>query len=180
MRVPLAFSPRLFGGVVAFKANWLLLVLGQERWLHWAPLLLGVQLFGVLPPAFGPALRRLAAVALFAACGLAFDALLLQLGLLRLPEAGVPLWLGVLWFAFGCVLAQMQDALRRAPAWLLMLAGSAAGTLGYGAAALLGAVAFGLPVPWMPMLLLLPWSCVLLLARALFAAGAAPIAWRRT
>ena len=107
-------SARTVLGVLAFKLNWLVLVVGQERWLGWAVMLLTVQLCFSLPRGRKRALRCLAAMLAFAACGIAVDSALQLAGVLEFADRGMPAWLCLLWCAFAIVVASLQSAMRRA------------------------------------------------------------------
>ncbi|MDY6981768.1 MAG: DUF2878 family protein [Pseudomonadota bacterium] len=161
----LSTNLRRVAGLAAFKANWLLLVVGQAEWLHWSVAVLALQVLLCLPPAPGPAMRRAIAIAAIAACGIMLDVALSTVGVLRFDAGHVPLPLCLLWFAFSCLLVQFAAVLRRASLRSLCAAGSIAGAAGYGAGALLGAVGFGIAA-WQALLLIaIVWCGVLPLAR---------------
>ena len=149
-------------GLLAFKANWLLLVVGQSRWLWAALLLLVIHLLctALAAPA-GSRLLPLARSAVLAATGIAADTVFTRVGLLHFDSGSLPLWLLLLWCSFALALPLLEGALSKLPRWALVLASCAGGLLSYRAGVALDAVRFSDPA-WPSLLALgLFWALLL-------------------
>jgi hypothetical protein len=171
----LSQSLRPWLGLLLFKLNWWLLVLGQERWQWWvAGIAIPLQIATLvnrdkqqLPP-FGVVLWR---CGLFAACGIAMDQVLTMLGVLVFSAPTfnaaadhipwLPAWLLLLWLSFVLSLPHCQAWIRRLPVVVLLSLGGLAGLLSYQAGALFNAVQLGPTFVPATLVVAIAWSAVL-------------------
>lgn len=150
---------------VAFQLVWLASVGGAGRGWWWAgPLALALFAAWQIPTSRWPAadLRLMAGAAVL---GFGVDTLWLRLGLMEfttaLPWPGVaPVWIVVLWMAFGLTLNHSLSSLKRRP-WLAALLGLLGGPLAYYAAEhAWGAVELG-PTPTVALVALaVAWAAL--------------------
>ena len=107
-----AVLPYSLINLILFKLSWVVLVAGQEAWLAVAALLqLGsLWLHPQIATAWRPAL-------LIATTGMAVDQLLVLSGVFVFGSPMLPLWLIVLWLAFGLTLTLGLRFLQILPLW---------------------------------------------------------------
>ena len=162
LRLTLAPARLSLVGLLAFKANWLLLVVGQSRWLWAALLMLVVQLLcTALAAQAGNRLLPLVRSAVLAATGIGVDTVFTRAGFLNFDSGSLPLWLLLLWCSFALALPLLQGVLARLPRWALVLISCAGGLLSYRAGVALDAVRFSEPA-WPSLLALgLFWALLL-------------------
>jgi hypothetical protein len=156
-----------------FQGLWFCVVLGRDRLLPLALLLLVVHLW-----LSGDFRRELRQLALVGGLGIAVDALLGAAGVFVFSGGVlVPLWLCCLWAGFAAVLG-------RSLAWLVArpvvssLAGAVVFPLNYWAGQRLGAVDFAYSLPFTLATLALVWGVVLPLMFRLTVRLQAAASWR--
>jgi hypothetical protein len=165
-------TARIVVNVAAFQAVWLATVGGAATGRAWlGPVATVALLVGHLASAVRP-LREIAGLVAIGVVGLAWDSLLVALGLIEYRAAavlpyGAPVWIGALWVAFGTTLNVSLRWLRPRP----LLAAALGGVLGpvaYAAGAAWGALDL---VDWRAALLAqaLGWGLLLPLTVALAA-----------
>lgn len=142
--------------LILFKLSWVVLVAGQEAFLLLAVLLqLGsLWLHPHLATAWRPAL-------LVAATGMAVDQLLVLSGVFVFASPVLPLWLIMLWLAFGLTLTFGLRFLQALPLWAQSCIGALCGTGSYQAGVYLDAVSFGKTAGLTLLLLALLWAILL-------------------
>ncbi len=138
-----------------FQSTWFICVLGQDRLLPVA--LVMIALHFALVPAPQTELRQLAPIVTL---GVVVDALLSAAGVFDFGATLIPLWLCVLWIAFATTLNRALRILGQRP-WLSALVGGVGVPFNYAAGATLGAVT--LPQdPWVTMSVLVAvWAALL-------------------
>jgi hypothetical protein len=164
-------TARIVVNVAAFQAVWLATVGGAAAGRAWiGPVATAALLVGHAWSAARP-LREIAGLVVIGAVGLAWDSLLVALGLIEYRSAAAsyvaPLWIGALWMTFGTTLNVSLRWLR-ARHWLAAALGGALGPLAYAAGAAWGALDL---VDWRAALLAqaLGWALLLPLTVALAA-----------
>ncbi len=157
---------RLLAGSVLYQVVWFCAVLsaGQAGRWWWGPAsaLLFLAIAGGLWPLLWTRVWKMAVVAL--ACGVVVDTLMIVLGAwssprMLLPAPLPPLWLLVLWFAFGVYIALSLDILYGRYA-VSALVGALGGTLAYRGGMLLGAIEWGQPAWLATLWVMLAWALV--------------------
>lgn len=140
-----------------FQAVWFCAVLGRDRLLPLALLLIALHVW-LTRRDYRRELRQLVLVG---GVGVAADALLSTLGVYQFAGGVlVPLWLCCLWLAFAAALGRSLAWLAARPA-LAALAGAVAFPLNYWAGQRLGAVEFGYALVPTLALLALTWGLLL-------------------
>jgi hypothetical protein len=139
-----------------FQAVWFCAVLGRERLVSLAIVLLLVHIW--LCRDYRAELRQLACVG---GLGIAADAGLSAAGVFQFPGGAlIPVWLCCLWLAFAAVLGRSLAWMARLPL-LASLAGAVAFPLNYWAGLRLEAVEFGYSVPVTMGILAITWAMLL-------------------
>ncbi|WP_038174517.1 DUF2878 domain-containing protein [Vibrio pacinii] len=139
-----------------FQIIWLLAVVGNDNW-QWLTLSL-VTLTIVISYLYAG--LRLLKPAFLVLLGITLDYLNLSVGLFEFGATSFPLWLVGLWGIFAWYAFYLHSVLTRYPLYLVSLVGGVGGALSYVAGANLGAVTFGLPLPYMLAILFLQWFAV--------------------
>ena len=139
-----------------FQSVWFCTVLGRERFLPLAIVLLLVHIW--LCRDYRAELRQLAVVG---GLGIAPDAVLSAVGVFQFSGGVlVPLWLCCLWLAFAAVLGRSLAWMARLPL-LASCIGAVAFPLNYWAGLRLEAVEFGYSVPATMGILAVTWALLL-------------------
>ena len=139
-----------------FQSVWFCTVLGRERFLPLAIVLLLVHIW--LCRDYRAELRQLAVVG---GLGIAADAVLSAVGVFQFSGGVlVPLWLCCLWLAFAAVLGRSLAWMARLPL-LASCIGAVAFPLNYWAGLRLEAVEFGYSVPATMGILAVTWALLL-------------------
>jgi hypothetical protein len=157
-------TARIVVNVAAFQAAWLGAVGGAATGRPWlgpvaaAALVVGHTWFAIRP------LHEIVSLAAIGAVGMAWDSLLVTLGLIDYAGAGAwpggaPYWIAALWIAFATTLNVSLRWLR-SRRWLAAVLGAALGPLAYAAADAWGALRL---VDWRAALLAqaLGWALLL-------------------
>lgn len=139
-----------------FKISWVLLVVMQSDAVHYGAVLVVIRM--VMLPDHQ---NRLLPTALVLATGLFMDLMLTVAGLYEFSGRLLPLWLVLLWASFALTLTGSFSMLLGWPYWLLAVTGLVSGCLSYVAGNLLGAVAFGYPLPLATGMIAVAWSIYL-------------------
>jgi len=127
------YLPKLVG-LFLFDAVWFAAVAGRGEWLALTLVLVAAQV--VLALRTGPLSWRLYVALLV--LGLALEASVVSMGILRFSEGWLPIWLVLLWVGFVGMLMNTLSGLAGRPWWAALL-GIAAGPLTYAIGARLGA-----------------------------------------
>lgn len=143
----------LFVSIALFQATWLACVVGQGWWM-WLGLALTL-LHLLLSPNLRTDAQRAPVVALV---GIAADYALMHFGVFEFPASMFPLWLAILWAAFGISFYHSFAWLLNKPLALQALVGVVGGPLSYAAGMQLGAVSFPQPLALTLALLAVFWG----------------------
>jgi len=155
-------------GLLAFKLNWLVLVLGQNHLLPVSALLL-IPLQSLLLPGSPPQSRARTILGCLplALAGIMMDQLLGLAGVFEFPNAGIPAWLALLWLAFSLALQNLSQLLLPLKTGTLVIVSSITGTVAYAAGNFLGIIHFGYSTAFALTLIAICWSLVLPAQRAM-------------
>ncbi len=104
------------------------------------------------------------AMMLMASVGISFDFMLMQLGIFSFYEGAFPLWLGVLWCAFGATFYHCFGWLSKQAIPLQALLGGIGGPLSYFTGMKVNAVTFPQPLIYTLTILAIFWALFFLVA----------------
>lgn len=145
--------------IVLFQAIWMLCVLAGKPWF-----VLGIGLlivhFSLTPSAKADA----AAMLVIASVGISFDFLLLLLGFYSFYEGHFPLWLALLWCAFGATFYHCFGWLTKQGITMQAVLGGIGGPLSYFTGMKVNAVSFPEPLPITLGVLAVFWALFFVLA----------------
>jgi hypothetical protein len=142
--------------LILFKLSWFCAALlgDSGNWLLASLVLISFLL--------GPrSLKGLAIIAVLAMVGLAVDWSLLEVGIFLFESGHIPVWLGLLWLAFGQAIGHGFWFVARQQLVIQGLIGAMAGCVSYYAGMKLGAFDFGYPTAITLLILAIVWSVLL-------------------
>lgn len=139
--------------LISFQIFWLVSVIGQNKWIWIAALLLIAHFV------FSPTRKTDLLVLPLALIGMTVDGLLILSGIFQFDT--LPLWLGIIWLGFILTLGHSLKWLRKLPLVALIPIGALAGTSSYLAGWKLGAVSLPEGLLASSLTLIIIWSGLL-------------------